>query len=706
MDAAREDRLERLFDEARTLPPERRAAFLTDACGADAELRSALEALTSHADAAFAFADRIAPAVARTAAAFLGDPAAAADDGADPLVGRRVAHFEIVERLGAGGMGRVYRARDLRLDRTVALKLLPPHLGADAAAKRRFVHEARAASALDHPGICAIHEIGEAGDGQLFIAMAHYPGETLKRRIARGPLPLADALDYGAQMAEALQRAHDADIVHRDVKPANVVVTDRGQVKLVDFGIAKMTGADVTREGVTLGTVAYMSPEQTRGDAVDARTDLWSLGAVLYEMLTAQRPFRGDSDEALVHAIRHDEPRPLRTLRAEVPAGLAVVVRRCLEKDPARRYQRAGDLLADLRAVRTGRTVRGPSARRARLLRVAAPLGLLLLAGDTAQRGLAAGRMTTPEAARLARAAREVKPEAFALYLRSARVGDEARRMDYLEQAIARDSTFALAHAKLALSYVMIARDRGRAERAITTALALDATLSDAYDALGLLRMWLDRDWPAAEAAFRRAIELNPHSSLAHHELGQLFMRVGRCDEALAEERRAVLQNPGVGHFQSGLAEVHLYCGHYDAAIRELGRTLDLVRDSASTYFLLGDAHFYQGRYAEALVMYERSRRPPPGWAYAALGREREARARIDTLTAQWARGEADGFTAWHLARTHTSLGERSQAITWLERSYASGHGLVVYLKVHPHFAPLRGDPRYRALLRKVRLDD
>src|SRR5687767_5003356 len=211
----------------------------------DAELRVTLEGLVAHAAAARDFVDRVAtPAVASAADAMLGDPAphdgnGVAGDGSDALAGRRVAHFQLLERLGGGGMGRVYRARDLRLDRVVALKFLPPHLSTEADARQRLVREAKAASALDHPSICAVHEIGETDEGQLFIAMAHCEGETLRQRIARGPLPVAESLELAAQAAEGLQRAHEAGIVHRDVKPANLMVTRRGRVRIVDFGVAK-----------------------------------------------------------------------------------------------------------------------------------------------------------------------------------------------------------------------------------------------------------------------------------------------------------------------------------------------------------------------------------------------------------------------------------------------------------------------------------
>ena len=291
MDAAREDRLERLFEEASAMLPEQRDAFLKDACVEDPELRFDLDGLLADAAEACDFVDRVVgPVVSRYASVVLG-ASPSADEDTGPRVGDDVGHFHVIKKAGGGGMGVVYKALDVRLGRRVALKFLPARPRADDEAKRRFIQEAKAASALDHPNICAIHDIGETAAGQLFIAMAYCEGQTLKEKIQSGPLPLGESLACVAQVAEGLRRAHQAGIVHRDIKPANVIVTGGGQVKIVDFGLAKIAGADLTREPRAMGTIAYMSPEQTCGSDVDARTDIWSLGVLLYEMLTGLRPF-------------------------------------------------------------------------------------------------------------------------------------------------------------------------------------------------------------------------------------------------------------------------------------------------------------------------------------------------------------------------------------------------------------------------------
>jgi serine/threonine protein kinase len=267
------------------------------------------------------------------------------------VAGTRLGAYEIIALIGGGRMGVVYKAVDTRLNRTVALKLVAPEFTRDADANLRFRHEAQAASALDHPNICNIHEIDEAPDGQTFLAMSFYEGETVKQRIERGPLPVREAIAIAAQVAHGLAKAHAAGIIHRDVKPANLIITTEGTVKILDFGIAKTPGeSELTQTGMMVGTVAYMAPEQLRGSLVDHRADLWALGVALYEMLVGRAPFGSDRDLTQLSAILTEEPAPISRFREGVPAGVERVVLRALKKRPEERYLTASEFLTDLSA--------------------------------------------------------------------------------------------------------------------------------------------------------------------------------------------------------------------------------------------------------------------------------------------------------------------------------------------------------------------
>lgn len=272
----------------------------------------------------------------------------------EPEPGTTVGSYTLEERLGEGGMGVVYRAVDERLDRAVALKFLAPAVADDASAKERFVLEARAAAALDHPNICTILEIGEAPGGDVYIAMPFYQGETLKSRIGRGPLPVGEALELAAQISRGLGAAHERGIVHRDIKPANVILSRDGTAKILDFGIAKVADVALTRTGAALGTIRYMSPEQARGEPVDHRTDLWSLGVVLYETLTGTHPFPGADEQAVRAAILGAPHVPLEEEDLEVPEALSSIIDRALMKERDDRYGSAAELLADLDAASSG----------------------------------------------------------------------------------------------------------------------------------------------------------------------------------------------------------------------------------------------------------------------------------------------------------------------------------------------------------------
>jgi serine/threonine protein kinase/Tfp pilus assembly protein PilF len=268
------------------------------------------------------------------------------------MIGQTITHYKILEVIGEGGMGVVYKAQDMRLDRPVALKFLPPDLTRNAEARERFIHEAKAASALQHNNICTIHDIDETPDGHLFIVMDCYDGKTLSKMIERGALPVARALDLATQIAEGLQKAHEQGIVHRDIKTGNIVVTNGGIAKILDFGLAKLTRQTLlSKSGSIVGTVAYMSPEQAQGKNVDHRTDIWSLGVVLYEMLAGERPFRSEYEQGLIYQILMEEPETITSVRRDVPPALESIVTKSIRKDQSERYQHLAEMLIDLRSL-------------------------------------------------------------------------------------------------------------------------------------------------------------------------------------------------------------------------------------------------------------------------------------------------------------------------------------------------------------------
>ncbi len=350
-----------LFDAALERPEEERRAWLTNVCAGDATLRREVESMLAAHQRGGGILERPLP----TPPARPGSqefPIKLPQVLLGSVEDQQVGPYQLVGEIAKGGMGIVVKAHDDRLGRDVALKFLPPSLRADPRLEARFRSEARAASALDHPNIYTIYDIGETEDGDLYIAMAYYSGETLAQRIARGPLPVDEAVEIALQVARGLGRAHEANIIHRDVKPANLMLTEASdssfnlrldhtrpdRVKVLDFGIAKLEGSQLTQTGGVGGTLAYMSPEMLREDTLDTRTDLWSLGVVLHEMLTGEPPFGTDIPSEVLQAILEGEPPPIRPRRPEVSGDLERVVAKTLAKRPADRHASAAELANEL----------------------------------------------------------------------------------------------------------------------------------------------------------------------------------------------------------------------------------------------------------------------------------------------------------------------------------------------------------------------
>lgn len=343
MDKTRWDRMQELFDAALLLPAIQRAEFLEHECGSDTTLLTeVLSLLEAHTGDLPKWTTSIGAEVREIV---------------DNRLGQQIGPHRILDKIGVGGMGIIYKAHDSRLDRHVALKFMPGFLNTDAEARERFMTEARAASRLDHPHICVIHDVGETDDGQLYITMPFYDGETLDKRIGRGALPLSEAIEIAIQVSDGLTEAHRHHIVHRDIKPANIILTDHGP-KILDFGVAKLDNIKLTSTGSSIGTMAYMAPEQLRGEPVDGRADIWAMGATLFEMISGKRAFPGDSLPQIMHAVLYATEEPVNSLPAELPAPLIDLLQHTLARELDQRYPHMDamlDALINLRSVLTGR---------------------------------------------------------------------------------------------------------------------------------------------------------------------------------------------------------------------------------------------------------------------------------------------------------------------------------------------------------------
>jgi serine/threonine protein kinase/Flp pilus assembly protein TadD len=598
------------------------------------------------------------------------------------VIGRRLAHYEVLADLGAGGMGVVYRAHDTRLDRDVAIKVLPTDRPLTHTARRRFQREAMAASALNHPNIITIYEVNSEGNTD-FIVMEYVRGATLSSVLKKRKLELSEAIRYCVQIADALTKAHAAGIIHRDLKPGNIMVTEDGLVKVLDFGLAKfdptlatadaeITDAEATNQftltqpGAVTGTVAYMSPEQARGERVDTRSDIFSFGIVMFEMFSGHLPFMGPNSMALLHNLHFSPPRDLNQLRPDVPKPLVSLISRMLEKKTEKRVQTMAEVANELRRGAVG-LVDGPLTwhpseatidlgRLARIkrfsrLRVWIASGLFLLVVLAGIGGWRWHERSKPFQQAGSQEA-PVDDNAYALYRRaredldhSDRDGNVDNAIKLLERAVQLDPQSAASYAALSDAYLYknsfnpdpqwIKLALEYANKAVTQ----DNYLAAGHVSLGMVKMSAG-DSTEAEKQFRTAADLDPKSAVPHRDLGLLYNKTDKPDQATEELKRALQLDPkdwksymamGLNAYQAGqfkdaasawetalklepdnvpalrnLGAVYHSMGRDDDAVAVLQHALE-IKPATDVYTNLGTILFYQGKYDESVPAFEKA---------------------------------------------------------------------------------------------------
>ena len=722
--------VKRIHQSALDKDPSERAAFLDETCGGDETLRREVQSLLTYATEAESFLERPAVDMARTPPS---------DSHGMTLVGRAISHYQVLSLLGAGGMGEVYLARDPRLDRTVALKILPGELASDPDRMQRFAREARAASALNHPNVATIYDVGES-DGLRFIVMEHVEGETIAARIAR-PLAASEVVDIAVQAADALDVAHAKGITHRDIKPANLMLTHRGHVKVLDFGVAKVGRSDdvapndhwtvepLTAVGSVVGSGPYMSPEQIVGGAVDSRSDVFSLGVVMYQMATGQLPFPGSTRAEMMDRILHAAPPPMMRLNADIPTALERITLKCLEKRTDDRYQSARELLTDLWPLKRQLDATRATSDSIRLERVkpAGPrpdVGAVerAVAGDASR----AGRSCTPEAT-------ELVARGW-VHLRSGSFFELADAVSAFQAATVTDPTCAAAHAGLALVRVAQATVRdvplvealGEAKAAALRALALDDESADAWVALGQVVFFGEWDWIAAERSFQRALAINPNHAEAYLHYGGLVEALGDLERGFHLKLQGLERDS-----TSALAHVLIAVSfwnqrRYDDVIVWVNKALDRDPRHLFARELLTGAYWMTGEFERALAedlkrvearspdeetlaafkrMCAELLRSYRGGGFAEANRlivEYRQRA-IEMLSDGTARAER-GNAGLGVVVHYALAGDLDAAFEHLQRAIDARDPALVHLAVAPQWDSLRADPRFNECLARMKL--
>ena len=732
-----------LFEAALERDDEDPAAFLAEACPDDREVRDEVQSL-------LAAHTRDSTFMSQPVGSLLGDTRPTL------LTGQHLGNYEVIATLGKGGMGQVYLALDTRLGRKVALKLLPFSQTRDPNHVQRLEQEARTASALNHPNIVTIHEIGEA-DSIHFMATEYVEGETLRERMANAELSVREIVALAVQIASALRAAHRAGIVHRDIKPENIMLRSDAVVKVLDFGLAKLTGAAEVESGLIMGTTPYMSPEQARGETVDARTDVWSLGVVVYEMIKGTVPFTGETHRQTVTSILQDE---LPTLDSEVPDELQQLVAKALTKDRSERYDDASSMENELKSLQGELEVRarlevananqneavtrlsgwatstqlrtdtaGHSRRGVKYYvqrhKVLTGIAAILLMGAVgwayvnANRNRAESRASSENsAAAPPKKAGTTNREAYRLYLHgmylanNRNLADAQKSIEALKQAVQLDPNYAQAWAGLAYAHrtvslyseVSTQETYKRSIDAINKALAIDESVSEAHSALCENKYLYEWDFDGAERECKRAIELNPNSALAHEIFSRYLMGRGRLDEAINEIERAIDLDPASRFNNRNYGRALFYARRYKEAEEQFKRVLAMDENFVYTYSWLTSTLALEGKEAEAYDWFKKL------LSHRKVDKETVAVFEKAFQTSGWRgiwrewikRLDALGGSTFDRALYNAQIGNVDEAFKYLEKVYQQREVWMTYLRVEPRLDPLRNDPRFKDLLRRV----
>lgn len=744
------DKLKKIFHAAVALPAAERAAYVNKVCDGNEPLREAVESLIKSHEETGNFVDAPAHEAAIEMLA----------DGLEDRTGQTIAHYTIRSLLGAGGMGQVYLAEDIKLKRKVALKVLPFITATDQAARNRLLREARSAAALDHPNICGIHEVGEI-EGTSYIAMQYIDGETLDLRLESGPFSCNEALTIASQIAEGLTEAHSFRIVHRDIKPANIILNNRNQVKILDFGLAKLareslsvhseveTEQLLSAPGTVIGTVPYMSPEQVKGESLDERSDIFSFGVVLFEMLTGHKLFAASNAVATISAILAKEPEPLERYGATCPKDVDRILQKCLAKDRERRYQSMREVATDLqivqRALASGSAAVFPSGDRPTEKIKVAPttenaklstfLGLklgwvLAAAAVLVTVALVYALFTSPRSEPPDRVA-SMNSAAYDYYLRGKLNASSENRdnnetaIKVLEDVVKMEPSFAPAYAELARAYGIkasfFAPDAEKkklieaAKLAVEKSLALDPNLAEGHFVRGGLLWTTANRFPHEQAiqSLKKAIVLDPALGQAHHQLGVIYFHIGLLDKGEEEIKKALTINPSDTLARFRLGSIEVCRGKYEEALAVL-KTVPQEENPAIVDRATAISLFQLGRTQEAAAIVENYLQTYPSdeggnvTSVKAILLAKEGKVRDTEETIQRAIELGKNFqhfhhTTYNIASAYALMNKVDEALRWLQFTADEGFPCYPLFENDASLNSLRKDKRFIAFMTKLK---